>query len=564
MIRLRIKSFLRILKYCRKLLPETCVKFTVIKTYKNIAAQVCLYLLLAFSLTATISAQQIAPALFDYVELNQLYDEENLSPALQTKLDKLLTTPFVDNSLAANAPVNFSKSAALGEFLRVVEWNIERGLEYPAIETVFSDGNSFEAMLDKKTFPLESDERQRALEQAAMLRQADVIILNEVDFGMKRTDYRRVAEDLARRLKMNYAFGVQFVELSPVELNRETVGESEREKEFAKLVKVDPARYKGLHGLAILSRFPLENVRLVPFKEKPYDWFTGEKTGASLLEQGKRKIAGRIFLEKTLREVRRGGRTMLLADINDSRFPNGRVTIAATHLENRTKSASRVRQLKELLALIKNIPNPVVVAGDMNTSSSDLTPTSIRRELVKRYGNPAYWIRRGIGYVLGFGLIEDTVLDGLTFWRKKSDPTVRHIPFLMPNSERKFFSTLEDFRFADGGAFDFRGDAQHSYRNKNRTLANSNERGGKGFVNTYQVARPIKFIGKYKLDWIFVKPANLKKPTDRKGSYRFAPHFGRTFDEVNQSVPDRISDHRPIMVDLPLNEPPFNKTLNRK
>jgi hypothetical protein len=151
------------------------------------------------------------------------------------------------------------------------------------------------------------------------------------------------------------------------------------------------------------------------------------------------------------------------------------------------------------------------------------------------------------------------VLDGLTFWRKQSDPTVRHIPFLMPNSERKFFSTLEDFRFADGGAFDFRGDEERSYNKKNKTLANSNERGGKGFVNTYQVNRPIKFIGKYKLDWIFVKPADLKKPTDRNGSYRFAPHFGRTFAEVNEVVEDRISDHRPMIVDLPLAEPPLNE-----
>jgi hypothetical protein len=158
----------------------------------------------------------------------------------------------------------------------------------------------------------------------------------------------------------------------------------------------------------------------------------------------------------------------------------------------------------------------------MNTSSSDFTPTSVRRELTKRYGNPQYWVRKGIGYALGFGLIEDTVLDGLTFWRKQSDPTVRHIPFIMPNSEHKFFSTLEAFRFADGGAFDFRGDEERSYNNKNKTLANSNERGGKGFVNTYQVNRPIKFVGKYKLDWIFVKPADLKKPGDKKSSYRFA------------------------------------------
>jgi len=406
-------------------------------------------------------------------------------------------------------------------------------------------------------FPFTSNERQRALEQASMLRQADVIVLNEVDLGMKRTEYRNIAADLAARLKMNYAFGVQFVELSPVHLSLQKEASTAQEKELIEIIKVDPSRYKGLHGVAILSRFPLENVRLVPFNNQPYDWFQSEKNGVSLLEKSKRKIAGKIFLEETLRQVRRGGRTTLLADILDKRFPNGRVTIAATHLENRTKSMNRVKQLEELLGLIKDARHPVVLAGDMNTSSSDFTPTSVRRELTKRYGNPGYWIRKGVGYALGFSLIEDTVLDGLSFWRTQSDPTVRHIPILMPNSEHKFFSTLEAFRFSDGGAFDFRGDKNRSYRNKGKTLANSNERGGKGFVNTYQVKRPIKFIGKYKLDWIFVKPANLKKPADKKGSYRFAPHFGRTFTEVNQVIEDRISDHFPLIIDLPLGEPPL-------
>ncbi|MCA1625080.1 MAG: endonuclease/exonuclease/phosphatase family protein [Acidobacteria bacterium] len=509
--------------------------------------------------TSASAREHSAASFFTYAELTTLYEQETLPKPIEAKLNQLLTIPFIDNSHASATPLRFSQSTQLGDFLRVAHWNIECGLEYDAIEAVFGSEEQLAAMLDKDEFPLDSNKREMALEQAAMLRAADVIILNEVDFGMKRTEYRHIAADLAARLKMNYAFGVQFVELSPVHLSQELENASVKEKEFSEVIKVDPSRYKGLHGVAILSRFSLENVRLVPFKNQPYDWYQSEKASASMLEKGKRKIAGKIFLEETLREVRRGGRTTLLADISHARFPNGRVTIAATHLENRTKSMNRVKQLRELLNTVKDIRHPVVIAGDMNTSSSDLTPTSVRRELTKRFGNPQYWIRKGIGYVLGFGLIEDTVLDGLTFWRKQSDPTVRHISFLMPNSERKFFSTLEDFRFSDGGSFDFRGDEKRSYRNKNKPLANSNERGSKGFVNTYQVTRPIKFIGKYKLDWIFVKPADLKKPTDRNGSYRFAPHFGRTFVQVNETVKNRISDHRPMIVDLPLKEPPLNE-----
>lgn len=498
-------------------------------------------------------AQQTAPPIFSYSELETLYAQTDLPAALDAKLKFLLTTPFVDNSFQNTRP--FSKSAQLGEFLRVAEWNVERGLEYDALEAVFSDSAKFEAMIDAEKFPEGSEKRAEILREAEKLRRADVIILNEVDLGIKRTDYRNIAADLAAKLKMNYAFGVQFVELSPVHFSQNPKAETDAEKQLSEAIKVDPARYKGLHGIAVLSRFPLENVRLVPFVNQPYDWYKGEKNGASLLEKGKRKLSEAIFLEQTLREVRRGGRTTLLAEIADAKFPGGRVTIAATHLENRTKSKNRVNQLKELLGTIKNINHPVVLAGDMNTSSADLTPTSLTREIVKRFGKPGYWIRKGIAYALGFGLIEDVVIDGVTFWRKQSDPTVKSVPILMPNSERKFFTTLKNFRFADGGAFDFRGDKTHSHNEKGGTLANSNERGSKGFVSTYQVKRPFKFIGKYKLDWFFVKPANLKKPSDKKSSYQFAPHFGITLTEVNKAIKNHISDHRPMIVDLPLNEP---------
>lgn len=505
---------------------------------------------------AAASAQQIAPELFNYAELQTLYNREELPSALREKLNGLLTTPFMDNSPNADAPVRLSQSAKIGEFLRVATWNIERGVEYEAIEAALSDETKFAAMLDAKIFPAGSEKRREMLEQAAALRGADVIVLNEVDFGLRRTDYRNVAQSLARRLGMHYAFGAQFVELTAIRYTQEQQRRPDpEEEEIVQQIRIDPTRYKGLHGIAILSRFPLENVRLVPFREQPYDWYKSEKGDVSPLEKGKRFISKKVFLEETLREVRRGGRTTLLAEIADERFPAGRVTIAATHLENRTKPANRVKQLEELLATIKEIRHPVILAGDMNTSTEDLTPTSLKRELTKRYGNPSFWAKKAVAYALGFGLVEDFGVTVLTFGRKQNDPTVRHIPFFSPNPGRKFFTTLKDFRFADNGAFDFRGDSQRSFGEKSKTLANSNQRGAKGFVTTFRVERPIEFLGKNKLDWIFVKPAHLKKPTDRDGSYRFAPHFGRTLDRINEIVEDRISDHRPLLVDLPLGEP---------
>lgn len=528
--------------------------------HTNLLGRPFLFLSLAVWLCApAVSAREdnAANNFFSYAELKTLYEQEPVAEPLEGKLNRLLTVPFVDNSRAGAAPASLARSAQIGEYLRVAHWNIERGLEYAAIEAAFASGEQFAALLNAEKFPLGSEARREILAEAALLRGADVIVLNEVDWGMKRTEYRHIAADLAARLGMNYAFGVQFVELNPVRLSQEPIHADADENALLNAIEVDPARYKGLHGIAILSRFPLENVRLVPFKHQPYDWYTTEKKGASLLEKGKRKVAKQIFLEKTLREVRRGGRTTLLADIADTRFPAGRVTIAATHLENRTKPVHRVQQLKELLGTIKAIRHPVVIAGDMNTSAEDLTPTCIRRELMKRLGDPKFWIKTGVTYALSIGLYEDLLVEGIGFFRQHADPTVRHIPYLAPNPDRKFFTTLEDFRFADGGALDFRGDPARSADRKAKTLANSNGRGAKGFVTTYQVARPIKFIGKYKLDWIFVKPAGLKNPIDRDGTYRFAPHFGRTLTAVNEAVEDRISDHRPLLVDLPLADPPL-------
>lgn len=512
--------------------------------------------LLLFILSVAVAAAKAdvpASALFDYNELKLLYHQDDLDPALEQRLRTLLTTPFVKNTQTSR--VSLPSSSLLGEFIRVAHWNIQRGVEFDAIRAMLTNDASFHRMLNSKKFAQEPEALQELMNEISLLRAADVIVLNEVDIGMGRSGYRNVAADLAEALGMNYAFGVQFVELSPIYLSEKKKPADPAEREILEMIEVDREKYKGLHGLAILSRFPLENVRLVPFSNRPYDWFASEKKGPGVLEKGKRGLARQLFLEETFREVRRGGRTTLLADIVDDRIPSGRATIAATHLENRTTPTHRKRQLEELLSSLSSISNPVILAGDMNTSASDLTPTSFRREFIKRFGSPKFWVKRAANYALGLGLLEDFVISGITFGRNHSDPTVKHIPYIAPNPERQFFKAIKEFRFADGSAFDLRGDKGRSIGDKKKPFSNSNQRGSKGFVTTYQVKRPLMFIGKYKLDWIFVRPGSLNDPNDRKASYRFAPHFGRTLTLVSESIKDRISDHRPIIVDLPINEP---------
>jgi len=71
------------------------------------------------------------PELLTWDELITLYQSATPPPALAAKLRALLTTPFVSNaaSEAGKKPLRPSTSE-LGPFLRVVQWNIERGLEF--------------------------------------------------------------------------------------------------------------------------------------------------------------------------------------------------------------------------------------------------------------------------------------------------------------------------------------------------------------------------------------------------------------------------------------------------
>ncbi|MGH9904036.1 MAG: endonuclease/exonuclease/phosphatase family protein [Pyrinomonadaceae bacterium] len=274
----------------------------------------------------------------------------------------------------------------------------------------------------------------------------------------------------------------------------------------------DPRRYRGLHGTAILSRYPLLNVRLIPFRFQGHDWYADEKKKASATSKGD-KLSEDIFKEQLARQVRRGGRIMLLADIADSDLPSGRVTVVAAHLEEKTTPANRRKQLEELLEQITNINNPVIVAGDMNTSTHDLAPTSVTRALKQRFGSGKWWAEDAAPEVImrttPLGWAYDISARLIRFARGVDDLTVRSVPLLSRNSEGAFFTTIEKFRFTNGNAFDFRGEKERTSHGRAGNLADSNERGEKGFVPTSELGRTYGPVGKYKLDWIFVSPPGL-------------------------------------------------------
>ncbi len=500
------------------------------------------------------------PPLLSYQELVTLGKEETIDPALAAKVQTLLTTPFVNNEayLSGTKPLR-PDVKGMGPSLRLVEWNIERGVELDDITLAMTDKQAFLAKVHSEAAGSTDKVKitdQELIAQMDALQSADVLVLNELDWGMKRSDYQAVVKVLADALRMNWAYGVEFIEVDPKVLGLQSfanVENANERKELEELFSVDKDRVVGLHGTAILSRYPLRDVKLAPFKYQAYDWYNEEKKYGTV-EAGKRKSASLIFGEEIVREVRRGGRTNLIATLDIPELPEKQVTIVATHLENRTTPKGRVKQLDELLEMVGPIHNPVVIAGDMNTTGTDGSVTTIRSAALKKLNSPSFWASQGIKYATGVGLAMDVATFGFKTTKFQGDPTASGVPLLASNPEQGFFKELDKYRFDDGTRIDFRGDAELSLSGRDGTLGNSNERASKGFVTTFSLPRTLGAKGKFRLDWIFVK-AYLKDDAKTADSYRFAPGFARTMDDTNEALNEPLSDHAAISVDLPIVRP---------
>jgi endonuclease/exonuclease/phosphatase family metal-dependent hydrolase len=496
------------------------------------------------------------PDLLSFQDLVALASTATPEGALAAQFYALLNTPFV-HSEAATADIQPHRPSVtgLGVVLRVGQWNIERGLNFDLIRSALSDSSEFLRMTATQD-RISSGRREIIGSQLTRLQGVDVLVLNEADWGMKRTEYRDVARELAAALHMNYAYGVEFVEVDPVfDLDTEQLHltDAQQDRRLHQDLQVDRQRYHGLHGTAILSRYPIESARILRLPVC-YDWYEKEYKAISKLEHGKRWSAHKLFRQRVERELRQGGRMALIADIAVPDLPTGRATIVATHLENKCPPGCRRRQMQVLLADVKSDRDPLVIAGDLNTTSRDNTPTSVRNEIMTRVTDYKFWVGQAVSHFHPLGVFQYTLLP-VRYFHGYDDPTAFHLPILWDNREQPLFKTIEKFRFADGHSFDFRGEPDRTLPSRRRTLADSNQRGGKGFTPTYTFARNYSgLVGQFKLDWIFVKPF-IDNPRVTEQSYIFAPHFSITMRELNDSVEDRISDHPPMTVDLPLTEP---------
>jgi endonuclease/exonuclease/phosphatase family metal-dependent hydrolase len=142
--------------------------------------------------------------------------------------------------------------------IRVVDWNIDRGLKLEGIIEFLASAN------------------------------ADLILLQEADLNAKRTHRINIARVISHKLQMNYVFGREFQEL-------------------AQGSEISPA----YHGQATLSPWPLLNPRILRFRRQSHFW--QPRWFLPNVEPFQERIGGRIAL---VSDVNVGGRKLLTYNLH--------------------------------------------------------------------------------------------------------------------------------------------------------------------------------------------------------------------------------------------------------
>lgn len=179
-------------------------------------------------------------------------------------------------------------------------WNIERGIMFDGIVEALKNHND--------------------------LKDKDVYLLTELDYGMARSGNRFVAREIAAELKLNYAFAPVYIAL---------------QKGSGVESAIEGENTKSIHGLATFSKYPMSGVHAIP------------------LPNGKDKMWGK---EKRLGHLR-----ALFADIH---HPAGLFRVVTVHLDAHCSRAHRLRQMKLILDHLDTLESlPTLVGGDWNTTT---------------------------------------------------------------------------------------------------------------------------------------------------------------------------------------------------
>ncbi len=220
---------------------------------------------------------------------------------MERRADYRAIAPIVARCLATPHIADYRRQQALPQpRYRVLAWNIERGTQ-------------IEAQLD-------------AFRSHPYLKTCDVLLLTEADAGMARSGNLMVAEVLARELGMAQVFAPCYIALG---------------KGSGVERQVEGANALGLHGNAILSRYPIRDIQLIP------------------LDNGVDKMAHR--------EKRLGRQSAVAARID---FPNLALRAVSVHLDAQSTQRHRQDQMRSVLDVLPS-DLPVVLGGDWNTSTYD-------------------------------------------------------------------------------------------------------------------------------------------------------------------------------------------------
>ncbi|HMK30721.1 MAG TPA: endonuclease/exonuclease/phosphatase family protein [Terriglobales bacterium] len=179
--------------------------------------------------------------------------------------------------------------------LRIVSWNINRGSRFNFIVEFLADAR------------------------------ADLVLLQECDLNTLRTGRLNIAREIAQKLRMDYVFGLEFVELSQQD-----------------------GHTSAYHGQATLSRTQLVNPRILRFDRQSKFW------------------SPRWFVPSIAAFQRRLGGRMAL--VSETVVEGKKLVLYNLHLESRNSNRLRYQQLCEVLEDTRQYsPDAsVVLAGDFN------------------------------------------------------------------------------------------------------------------------------------------------------------------------------------------------------
>jgi len=285
-----------------------------------------MFLPLAFDQTVRPFLQDLAR--FETIE--QL-ERSGLYRKLKPDIDRVLTHVWAEQFAPKNEPANDS--------IRVLAWNIERGIRLDGLIAVLRGNPS--------------------------LRNADILLLSELDWGMARTQNRFVAREIASELNMNYAFAPCYVALTKgAGLERQAGGENR----------------ESLHGNAVFSRFPMNGVHSLD------------------LPNGKDKMKGA--------EKRIGSQRAVIADIE---HPSGMLRAVSLHLDAHSSQRHRYLQMRRVLDHLESLDLqlPVIIGGDWNTTTHNASCAlfsilgyfrrvlmGVRHVVANHYPYPDRWFER--------------------------------------------------------------------------------------------------------------------------------------------------------------------------